>query len=223
MIWCPEDVYVEEPAALMDAYLAACQRLGVTVLAGDAVTAVLTAGGSVTGLRTSQREVAAPVVVDAAGAWVRQVGDLAGAAVAAAPVRHQLLITGPLPQIPASAPITRILDHAVYLRPARGGLMLGGFEASPLPVDPRDQPPAFDTDDLPLDLGVLRAMAGQVADLVPVAGRGARPPNSRLLDSHILVERGILAVRPLLRPGGRGQRRVMRRSRKWVAQEMHGS
>ncbi|MFI5063103.1 MAG: NAD(P)/FAD-dependent oxidoreductase [Streptosporangiales bacterium] len=174
VIWCPEDVYVEEPAALMDAYLAACQRLGVTVLAGDAVTAVLTAGGSVTGLRTSQREVAATVVVDAAGAWVRQVGDLAGAAVPAAPVRHQLLITGPLPQVPASAPITRILDHAVYLRPARGGLMLGGFEASPLPVDPREQPPAFDTDDVPLDLGVLRAMAGQVTDLVPVvAGASA--------------------------------------------------
>ncbi len=171
VIWCPEDVYIEEPAALTGAYLAACQRLGVLVLGGEAVTAVLTAGGRVTGLRTGQREVEADVVVDAAGAWVRQVGDLAGAPVAAAPVRHQLLITGPVPQILASAPITRILDHAVYLRPARGGLMLGGFEASPLPVDPRAQPPAFDTDGVPLDLGVLRAMAGQVADLVPVAAQ----------------------------------------------------
>ena len=171
VLWCPEDVYIEEPSSLTGAYLAACHRLGVTVLAGEAVTAVLTAGGQVTGLRTGQREVAATVVVDAAGAWAGQVGDLAGAAVAAAPVRHQLLITEPVPQVPASAPIIRILDHAVYLRPARGGLMLGGFEASPRPVDPRAQPPGFDTDDVPLDLGVLRGMAGQVADLIPVAAQ----------------------------------------------------
>jgi glycine/D-amino acid oxidase-like deaminating enzyme len=107
--------------------------------------------------------------VDAAGAWVRQVGELAGAWVAAAPVRHQLLVTEPLPEVPAGAPITRILDCAVYLRPARGGLMLGGFEAAPLPVDPRAEPPGFDTDDVPLDRGVLDTMAGQVAGLVPAA------------------------------------------------------
>ena len=59
---------------------------------------------------------------------------------------------------------------AVYLRPARGGLMLGGFEAGPLPLDPRQQPDSFSTDDVPLDLGVLRAMAGQVGAEVPVAG-----------------------------------------------------
>ena len=114
------------------------------------------------------------MVVDAAGAWVRQVGELAGAWVAAAPVRHQLLVTGPVSGVPAGAPITRILDCAVYLRPARGGLMLGGFEAAPLPLDPRAEAPGFDTDDVPLDRGVLDAMAGQVADLVPAAQAAVR-------------------------------------------------
>lgn len=69
-------------------------------------------------------------LIDAAGAWARQVGELAGAWVAAAAVRHQLLVTSPLPEVPAGAPVTRVLDCAVYLRPARGGLMLGGFEAA---------------------------------------------------------------------------------------------
>jgi len=111
------------------------------------------------------------VVVDAAGAWVRQVGALAGARVPAAPVRHQLMITEPIAGVAASAPITRVLDHAVYLRPARGGLMVGGFEARPLPVDPRIEPPGFDTDSVPLDLGVLRQMTRDVAGQVPVAGQ----------------------------------------------------
>jgi len=47
--------------------------------------------------------------------------------------------------------------------------MLGGFEAAPLPVDPRDQPPDFSTDDVPLDLSVLRKMADQLAAAVPLA------------------------------------------------------
>ena len=169
VVWCPEDVYIEEPGWLVAAYLAACQRLGVQVLAGEEVTAVRLDGGQVTGLETSRRMVRAAAVVDAAGAWVRQVGELAGTWVAAAPVRHQLLVTEPLPEVPAGAPISRILDSAVYLRPARGGLMLGGFEAAPLAVDPRAEPPEFDTDDVPLDRGVLDAMAAAVAGLVPVA------------------------------------------------------
>jgi glycine/D-amino acid oxidase-like deaminating enzyme len=169
VVWCPEDVYIEEPGALIDAYLAAARRAGVRVLADEPVTAVTSSAGAITGVATAARSIETGVVVDAAGAWVRQVGELAGAWVAAAPVRHQLLVTEPLPEVPAGAPITRILDCAVYLRPARGGLMLGGFEAAPLPVDPRAEPPGFDTDDVPLDRGVLDTMAGQVAGLVPAA------------------------------------------------------
>ncbi len=169
VVWCPEDVYIEEPGALIDAYLAAAGRAGVQVLADEPVTAVTSGASRLTGVETATRRIETGVVVDAAGAWVRQVGELAGAWVAAAPVRHQLLVTEPVPAVPAGAPITRILDYAVYLRPARGGLMLGGFEAAPLPVDPRAQPPGFDTDDVPLDRGVLDAMAAQVAGLVPAA------------------------------------------------------
>ena len=173
VVWCPEDVYLEEPGALIDAYLAAARRAGVQVLADEPVTAVTTRAGAVTGLQTATRHIETGVVVDAAGAWVRQVGELAGAWVAAAPVRHQLLVTKPLPEVPAGAPISRILDSAVYLRPARGGLMLGGFEAAPLAIDPRAQPPEFDTDDVPLDRGVLDVMAAEVADLIPVAQAAA--------------------------------------------------
>jgi glycine/D-amino acid oxidase-like deaminating enzyme len=98
---------------------------------------------------------------------VRQVAGLAGAEVPLAPVRHQLLITAPEPGIDRAGPIVRVVDAAVYLRPARGGLMLGGFEADPLPVDPRQQPASFTTDDVPLDLGVLRRLAAQVSAEVP--------------------------------------------------------
>jgi 4-methylaminobutanoate oxidase (formaldehyde-forming) len=47
--------------------------------------------------------------------------------------------------------------------------MVGGFEATPLPVDPRDQPAAFSTNDVPLDPSVLHKLAGQVESEVPLA------------------------------------------------------
>jgi len=80
-----------------------------------------------------------------------------------------------VPGLDPADPIVRVVDAAVYLRPARGGLMVGGFEANPLPLDPRQQPPEFTTDDVPLDLAVLYKLAAQVsaeapaADTVPVA------------------------------------------------------
>jgi glycine/D-amino acid oxidase-like deaminating enzyme len=171
-LWCPEDVYIEEPMSLVQAYVAACRQHGAEVLESEAVVGVTMSAGRVTGVETTARSITCAVAVDAAGAWVRQVAELAGAGgqVAVAPVRHQLLITEPSAGLDPGEPITRVVDAAVYLRPARGGLMFGGFEAAPMPVDPREQPPSFRTGDMALDLGVLRQMAGQVAAEVPLAG-----------------------------------------------------
>jgi glycine/D-amino acid oxidase-like deaminating enzyme len=169
-LWCPEDLYIEEPASLVSAYLGACQLHGTVVLENEPVVGISVTAGRVTGVETTSRSITAPVVVDAAGGWVRQVAELAGGRVPVAPVRHQLLITAPAPEVDPADPITRVVDAAVYLRPARGGLMFGGFEAGPLPVDPRRQPASFTTDDVPLDLGVLRELAAQIEAEAPAAG-----------------------------------------------------
>jgi glycine/D-amino acid oxidase-like deaminating enzyme len=168
-LWCPEDVYIDEPASLVRAYLDACQLHGTVLLENEPVVGIGITNGCVAGVETSSRSIEAPIVVDAAGGWVRQVAALAGAWVPVAPVRHQLLITAPAPEVDPAGPITRVVDAAVYLRPARGGLMFGGFEAEPLPVDPRHQPGSFTTDDVPLDLGVLRQLAAQITAEAPAA------------------------------------------------------
>ena len=172
-LWCPEDVYIEEPASLIQACLAACQRHGAVVTENEPVIGISVTAGQVTGVQTPRRSITAPVVVDAAGAWARQVAELAGAQVPVSPVRHQLLITAPTADVDPADPIVRVVDAAVYLRPSRGGLMVGGFESDPLPVDPRHQPASFSTDDVPLDIGVLRRLAAQVSAEAPVAATAA--------------------------------------------------
>ncbi len=168
-LWCPEDIYISEPVALVRAYVAACQLHGVQLLESEPVTAITLSAGKVAGVETVNRTIATSTVVDAGGAWTRQLAELAGGRVAVAPVRHQLLITAPSAELAVADPIVRVVDAAVYVRPARGGLMFGGFETTPLPVDPRTEPASFSTDDVELDLDVLRKLAAQVAAEVPLA------------------------------------------------------
>ncbi len=177
-LWCPEDIYIDEPADLVRAYVAAGRLHGAEVLEREPVTAITLSHGRVGGVETARRTITAPVVVDAAGAWTRQVAALAGGTVPVAPVRHQLAITEPGPgraagpgwqagHVDAADPIVRVVDAAVYLRPARGGLMVGGFEADPMPFDAAAPLPL--ADDMPLDLGVLRKLADLVRDEVPAS------------------------------------------------------
>jgi glycine/D-amino acid oxidase-like deaminating enzyme len=176
-IWCPEDAYIEEPSSLIEAYLTAGRRHGVELYDNEPAVAVLATAGRITGLDTTARRIDAGVVVDAAGAWTRQVAELARGPfprvkVPVAPYRHQLLITEPSAEVRGTDAVVRVLDAATYLRPARAGLMVGVFEAEPLSLDPRLEPESFATEDVPLDLAVLRKAAGRFTEQVPLASKG---------------------------------------------------
>ena len=163
----PTDVYLE-PAQIPRGYARAAERLGVEVLPKTAVVGIATEAGAVTRVVTERGEVRTNVVVDAAGAWARGVAGMAGGTMAIVPTRHQLLITDPIAGVDASQPIARVIDANVYIRPERGGLMLGGYEANPAQYDMRTQPRDFQIEDLPLDLGVLRALAEAIAPQFPI-------------------------------------------------------
>ena len=119
-------------------------------------------------MRTPRGEIRAKTVVDAAGAWLRVIAARGGATVKLVPTRHQLMITVPLPKVHPNQPITRIIDANVYVRPDKGGLMLGGYEPDPLQFDMAEQSPDFRIENLTLDLAVLRRLAENVAVQFPI-------------------------------------------------------
>jgi glycine/D-amino acid oxidase-like deaminating enzyme len=161
------DVYLE-PVQIPAGYARASGRLGATLLQHTPVEEILTESGAVTGVRTSRGEIRARVVIDAAGAWLRRVAALGGSTVKLVPTRHQLMITVPLPKVRPEQPITRIIDANVYVRPDKGGLMLGGYEPDPVQYDMGDLPAEFGIEDMPLDLSVLRRLAEAVAMQFPI-------------------------------------------------------
>ncbi|MGV7211785.1 NAD(P)/FAD-dependent oxidoreductase [Bradyrhizobium sp. UFLA05-112] len=161
------DVFLE-PVQVPRAYAKGAVRLGATMVPHTKVSELVVEHGAVTRVVTDRGEFSAPVIVDAAGGWLRFVASLAGTKVPAVAMRHQLMITNPLPGVSNQQPITRIIDANVYVRPDRGGLMFGGYESDPMPVDLSKLPGSFRIENLELDLAVLKRLAGLVKDQFPI-------------------------------------------------------
>jgi glycine/D-amino acid oxidase-like deaminating enzyme len=161
------DVYLE-PVQVPLGYVRASAQLGAALLPDTRVTEIVTESASVSRVVTDKGEIRTGVVVDAAGAWLRLVAELGQARVPVVPTRHQLMITEALAGVRPEQPITRIIDANVYVRPEKGGLMLGGYEANPVQHDPRRLAPDFKIEDLELDLSVLRRLAESVYEQLPV-------------------------------------------------------
>src|SRR5262249_19038531 len=99
----PGDVYFQ-PSHVAAGHAAAAGKLGATLLPTTTVTGIRVRAGVVEGVETNGDQIESPVVVDAAGAWARQVAARAGFHVPMVPTRHQVLITEPIegvrPELP---------------------------------------------------------------------------------------------------------------------------
>jgi glycine/D-amino acid oxidase-like deaminating enzyme len=137
----------------------------VVVQSGTTVIDVVVREGKVNRVVTDRGEIRTPVVVDAAGAWAPHVASMAGVRLPTVPVRHQLFITEPIASVTADMPIVRVVDAHIYVRPERGGLMVGGYEPDPIAVDPLKLGSGIG--DLALDIEPLRRIVDDVATEYP--------------------------------------------------------
>ncbi|MGY3500291.1 NAD(P)/FAD-dependent oxidoreductase [Bradyrhizobium sp. USDA 4471] len=157
-----------DPAQVAVGFARAAAAQGATLLPKTDVLAVNITAGNVTGVTTAKGIIESPIVVDAAGAWTRQVAEASGIGVPLVPTRQQLIITEPLDGVRADLPMVRIMDAAVYARPCHGGLLWGVYEERPQFFDMQSLGASFDVKDMPLDIEVLRAAATDVKDQLPV-------------------------------------------------------
>src|SRR4051794_40313700 len=164
-----DDLYFD-PAQVAIGYVRGAEARGATLLPHTTVTRVNIEGGRVQSVETDRGVIRAPVVVDAAGAWTRQVAAASGIRIPLVPTRHQLSVTDPLDGVRPDLPIVRIMDAAVYVRPCGGGLLWGGYEEAPRFFDVDLLPSGFAIPDTPLDADVLRRLADDVRRQLPVLG-----------------------------------------------------
>lgn len=138
----PLDGFID-PVRLADAYRRSARLAGVRISIGLSVQAIRVEHGRVTGLETGQGFIAAPLVVNAAGAWAAGLAWSAGVGLPQAPVRSQYWITEPRPDLfPRDLPVLVMPDAGAYARPELGALLFGlrgrrsvALDPARLPVD----------------------------------------------------------------------------------------
>jgi glycine cleavage system aminomethyltransferase T/glycine/D-amino acid oxidase-like deaminating enzyme len=113
------------------------RQQGARIIEGVPVTGFLRSAGAVAGVRTAQGDIEAEYVVNCAGMWARQLGELAGVSVPLQAAEHYYLLTEPIAEVSRDWPVLEDPASYGYFREESGGLMLGMFEpvCAPWQVD----------------------------------------------------------------------------------------
>jgi sarcosine oxidase subunit beta len=125
-----------DPSGVVGGYVGAARRLGARLLTGVEVIGALREGDRVRALKTSQGMVEVDVVVNAAGPFAADVGRLLGLALPITPLRRQMLVTTPLPQVPPDFPFVIEFASGLYFHREGPGILTG--QANP------NEPPGTD-------------------------------------------------------------------------------
>jgi sarcosine oxidase subunit beta len=152
-------------AMATNAYANRAKTLGATIVQGVEVTAICTGGGRVTGVETTQGQINAPVVINAAGPWGARLARRLGYDTPVEVSRHQVAVF----QRPASLtahPFIGDFIQGFYLRPETGHLTLSGSLEVSEAANKAD--PDHYTDTVDMDFNI--AMADCTEHRIPAMG-----------------------------------------------------
>ncbi|TPP05974.1 GcvT family protein [Rhizobium glycinendophyticum] len=141
--WLPTDGQAS-PSDITQSLAKGARMHGAKIVENVRVTGFEMKDGRITSVKTDQGDVVCEKVVNCAGQWARQVGDMAGINVPLQPVKHQYIITERIDGLSTDAPTIRDPDRRTYYKEEVGGLVMGGYEPNPQP---------WLTGDLPNDWG----------------------------------------------------------------------
>ncbi len=116
---------VVDPNGVVMGYIGAAQRLGVRAISSVEVTGIRVEEGQIVGVETTAGTISAPTVVNAAGPWAGQLGQMAGVSIPIEPLRRQWLTTTPLPDLPPDFPFVIDFAKSLYFHPEGRGLLTG--------------------------------------------------------------------------------------------------
>jgi len=131
--YCAEEGYAG-PYEVLTGYVKGAQRAGVQVYEGVEARKIVVEGGRVAAVYAAQERISCRWVVNAAGPYAAQVGDLAGIEIPVKPLRRQIFTTAPYNGIPKIIPLVIDLERGWYIRREREGFLLAG---------PQDEEPSL--------------------------------------------------------------------------------
>lgn len=142
---------------------------GARFYEGVTVTGILQKSGAVTGVQTDQGTIKCEYVVNCAGMWARQLGELCGVNIPNQAAEHYYLITENIPDLPKTLPVLEDPSSYGYFREEVGGLMIGLFEPVCAPWKIEGIPADFSFAEIPPDWDRMTPYLEKAMARVPIS------------------------------------------------------
>ena len=114
-----------DPNSVVMGYVNAARRMGVKAFNGAEVTGIRLSGDRVEAVETNRGVVETRTILNAAGPWSSQVGEMAGVCIPVSPIRRQMFTTNPLKEIPDDFPFVIDFAQSLYFHRDGEGLLIG--------------------------------------------------------------------------------------------------
>ncbi|WIY25774.1 GcvT family protein [Parasedimentitalea psychrophila] len=116
---------------------------GATILEDTKVTKVVMDDGVIKGVMTEKGFIECEKVILCGGQWTREFAATVGVNVPLVPMEHQYMVTERIDGITSDLPTLRDPDRLTYYKEEVGGLVMGGYEANPIPWATKGIPKGF--------------------------------------------------------------------------------
>lgn len=113
------------PESVVLGYATAARKLGARLLTGCEVSGIETVDGAIVAVDTAGGRIETDTVICVAGAWSQRIGEFVGVDLPVTPVRRQILVTAPVPDLRPSTPFTIDFSTSYYFHNEGNGLLLG--------------------------------------------------------------------------------------------------
>jgi sarcosine oxidase subunit beta len=127
---------IVDPNSVVAGYISAAQKLGVKALNHTEVTGICVKGDEIEAVETTQGTIQTRRILNAAGPWAGQIGEMAGVEIPIVPVRRQMFTTAPLQEIPEDFPFVIDFAQSLYFHREGEGLLIG--------MSNQEEKPGFD-------------------------------------------------------------------------------
>jgi glycine/D-amino acid oxidase-like deaminating enzyme len=116
---------IVDPNGVVAGYVSAAQKMGVKAFTRAEVTRICVSGAEVEAVETTEGEIQTHMILNAAGPWAGQIGEMAGVQIPIVPVRRQMFTTNPLNEIPEDFPFVIDFAQSLYFHREGEGLLIG--------------------------------------------------------------------------------------------------
>ena len=121
---CPTDGHAN-PFKVTEAYAEAAKRLGVEIYTYTEAHDIKTEKGRVVGVQTEKGFIKTDKVVNAAGGYANNIGEMVGVDIPVKPERHQILVTERVE--PLQGPMVMSFSYNIYCQQTPDGSFIMGF------------------------------------------------------------------------------------------------